>query len=139
MQTGSGVVLKMVFALAFLRHERTPEQIKNDCDVRQVLVILTDDLTALVCEEIRAIDVQRFLLYFKQTWMRRMRYWNVHRLNKNRTNSHMEGWHCHLVNTIQPNPNLWKFISEIKSEQTAKETEENSMNNEEVIVPLTEK
>ena len=51
----------------------------------------------------------------------------------------MEGWHSHLVQTINSNPNLWKFITKIKSEQTAKELEQNHMNNEAIIVPLTHK
>ena len=51
----------------------------------------------------------------------------------------MEGWHSHLVQTINSNPNLWKFITKIKSEQTAKELEQNQMNNEAIIVPLTHK
>ena len=51
----------------------------------------------------------------------------------------MEGWHYHLVRTIQNNPNIWKFITKIKSEQTAKELEQNQMNQEVVIVPLTKK
>ena len=51
----------------------------------------------------------------------------------------MEGWHSHLVQTINSNPNLWKFITKIKSEQTAKELEQNHMNNEAIIVPLTQK
>ena len=51
----------------------------------------------------------------------------------------MEGWHSHLVQRINSNPNLWKFITKIKSEQTAKELEQNQMNNEAIIVPLTHK
>jgi hypothetical protein len=51
----------------------------------------------------------------------------------------MEGWHCHLVYTIQNNPNLWKFITKIKTEQTAKKFEQNMMNQEAIIVPLTKK
>ena len=71
--------------------------------------------------------------------MTRERIWNVRSLDKNRTKNHMEGWHCHLKNVIQNNPNLWSFIQKIKAEQTAKEAEVNLMNNEEVIVPLTRK
>lgn len=137
------VVIKKFFALAFLQHERTPAQIENnqDCDLRQVLRILTEDLEALVGDDISAAHVARFLLYFNGTWMGqgRLRLWNVHGLDKNRTNNHMEGWHCHLVNTIQNNPNLWKFITKIKTEQTAKELEQNLMNQDAIIVPLTKK
>jgi hypothetical protein len=135
------VVIKKFFALAFLRHEKTPAQIENneDCDLRQVLHILSNDLQALVGDDISVDDVQDFLQYFNNTWMGRLRFWNVYGLNKNRTNNHMEGWHCHLVNTIQNNPNLWKFITKIKTEQTAKELEQNIMNQEAIIVPLTKK
>ena len=124
-----------------MRHEKTPAQIANkeDCDLRQVLNILTDDLLALVVEDVHAVDVQNFIQYFEHTWMSRIKFWNVYGLDKNRTNNHMEGWHCHLVHTIQNNPNIWKFITKIQSEQTAKDLEQNQMNQEVVIVPLTKK
>jgi hypothetical protein len=135
------VVIKTFFALAFLRHKRTPTQIENneESDLRQVLHILSNDLLDLVGDDISADDVQDFLQYFNNTWMRRLRFWNVYGLDKNRTNNHMEGWHSHLVNTIQNNPNLWKFITKIKTEHTAKELEQNLMNQEAIIVPLTKK
>lgn len=135
------MVIRKFFALGFLRHEKTPTQIaeNTECDLRQVLNILTNDLMALVGDNITAAHVNDFLQYFNHTWMGRLRYWNVYELDKNRTNNHMEGWHSHLVQTINSNPNLWKFITKIKSEQTAKELEQNQMNNEAIIVPLTHK
>ena len=135
MDTGLRVVIKKIFALAFLK------QIVNgeESDLRQVLAILSVDFLGLVGENINANDVQGFLQYFNNTWMTRERIWNVWALDKNRTNNHMEGWHCHLKDTIQSNPNPWLFIQKIKAEQTAKEAEVNLMNNEEVIVPLTKK
>ena len=133
--------MRIFFAVAFLRHEKTPTQIADneDCDLRQVLNILTNDLMALVGDDISAAHVNDFLQYFNHTWMGRLRSWNVYGLNKNRTNNHMEGWHSHLVQTINSNPNLWKFITKIKSEQTAKKLEQNQMNNEAIIVRLTQK
>ena len=133
--------MRNFFAVAFLRHEKTPTQIADyeDCDLRQVLNILTDDLMALVGDDISAAHVNDFLQYFNHTWMGRLRSWNIYGLNMNRTNNHMEGWHSHLVQTINSNPNLWKFITKIKSEQTAKELEQNHMNNEAIIVRLTHK
>ena len=127
--------------MALLRHEKNPAQIANNEDfgLRQVLNVLTADLLTLVGEDINAVDVQNFIQYFEHTWMTRLRFWNVYGLDKNRTNNHMEGWHCHLVRTIQKNPNIWKFITKIKWEQTAKELEQNQMNQEVVIVPLTKK
>lgn len=132
-------MVKKIFALAFLKQDRTNEQIVNgeESDLRQVLAVLSVDLLGLVGEDINANDVQGFLQYFNNTWMTRERIWNVWALDKNRTNNHMEGWHCHLKDTIQNNPNLWLFIQKIKAEQTAKEAEINLMNNEEIIVPLT--
>jgi hypothetical protein len=134
-------VVKKFFALSFLRHDRTQNQILNgeDSDLRQVLAILSNQILGLVGEGIDEVDVVSFLLYFNQTWMVRERLWNVFGLNKNRTNNHMEGWHCHLKDTIQKNPNMWKFIKKIKAEQTAKEAEVNLMNHGEIIVPLTKK
>ena len=133
--------MRIFFAVASLRHEKTPLQIADneDCDLRQNLNILTNDLMALVGDDISAAHVNDFLQYFNHTWMGRLRSWNVYGLNKNRTNNHMEGWHSHLVQTINSNPNLWKFITKIKSEQTAKELEQNQMNNEAIIVPLAHK
>jgi hypothetical protein len=118
--------MRKKIALAFLRHEKTSAQIayNEDCDLRQVLNILTNDLMALVGDDISADHVNDFLHYFNHTWMGRLRSWNVYGLNKNRTNNHMEGWHSHLVQTINSNTNLWKFITKIKSEQTAKELEQ---------------
>lgn len=141
MDTGLRVVIKKIFALAFLRHDRTNEQIISgeESDLRQVLAILMQDFLGLVGENINHVDVQSFFQYYNNTWMTRERVWNVRSLDKNRTNNHMEGWHCHLKNVIQNNPNLWSFIQKIKAEQTAKEVEVNLMNNEEIIVPLTRK
>ena len=109
-------MIKKFFALALLRHEKNPAQIANNEDfgLRQVLNVLTADLLALVGEDINAVDVQNFIQYFEHTWMSRIKFWNVYGLDKNRTNNHMEGWHCHLVRTIQKNPNIWKFITKIK-------------------------
>ena len=98
--------MRIFFAVAFLRHEKTPTQIADngDCDLRQVLNILTNDLmAALVGDDISAAHVNDFLQYFNHTWIGRLRSWNVYGLNKNRTNNHMEGWHSHLVQTINSN------------------------------------
>ena len=73
-----------IFAVAFLRHEKTPTQIADneDCDLRQVLNILTNDLMALVGDDISAAHVSDFLQYFNHTCMGRLRSWNVYGLNK---------------------------------------------------------
>jgi hypothetical protein len=99
------VVIKKYFALAFLRHERTPTQIENneESDLRQVLHILSNDFLDLVGDDISADDVQDFLQYFNNTWMGRLRFWKV------------------------------------KTEHTATELEQNLMNQEAIIVPLTKK
>ena len=135
------MVIKKIFALAFLKTDRTNEQIMAgvESDLRQVLAILSENLLQLVGENINEGDVQGFLQYFNNNWMTRERIWNVSALDKNRTNNHMEGWHSHLKDTIQSNPNLWLFIQKIKAEQTVKEAEINLMENEEIIVPLTRK
>ena len=101
-----------------MKQDRSNEQIVNgeESDLRQVLAILSVDFLGLVGENINANDVQGFLQYFKNTWMTRERIWNVWALDKNRTNNHMDGWHCHLEVTIQNNPNLWLFIQKIKAE-----------------------
>jgi hypothetical protein len=71
--------------------------------------------------------------------MGRLRFWNVYGLDKNRTNNRMEGWHSHPVNAIQNKQYLWKFITKIKTQQTANELEQNLMNQEAIFVPLTKK
>lgn len=47
--------------------------------------------------------------------------WNMyHRTMQNnyRTNNHVEGWHRHFQGICDDNPNIYKFISALKKEQT---------------------
>ena len=139
--TGLKTVIKKFFALAFLKADRTIEQIDNgeDSDLIQVLNGLCDELDSLVGERISEVDVDDFLQYFGQRWVGQAHRWNVHNIGKNRTNNHMEGWHSHMNKRIKQGSNIWKFILAIKAEQTSKELEMNQMNNDAIIVPLTKK
>jgi hypothetical protein len=76
-----------------------------------------------------------FIAYYTGTWIVRPQPWNVFSMDKQRTNSHMKGWHNRMNSQVKTKPNLWQFIDLIKKEQTAKEAEINQMNHGEVIAP----
>jgi hypothetical protein len=78
---------------------------------------------SLTGEEISDANVDNFIQYISQRWVGQAHRWNVHNIDKNRTNNHMEGWHSHMNKRVKQGSNSWRFMIAIKAEQTSKELE----------------
>ena len=99
--TGLRAVVRKFFALAFLRPDRTEDQIDNGVE-RSDLVTVFDGfvilLYALRSETLPIATLIQFVMYFTNTWMSNPIRWNVFHLDDHRTNNDLEGTFIHSHN-----------------------------------------
>ena len=99
--TGLRAVVRKFFALAFLRPDRTEDQVDNGVE-RSDLVTVFDGLVVelydLQRETIPIATLVQFVTYFTNTWMSNLIRWNVFHLDDHRTNNDLEGTFIHSQN-----------------------------------------
>ena len=92
--TGLRAGVRKFFALAFLRPNRTEDQVDNGVE-RSDLVTVFDGLVVelydLQRETIPIATLVQFVTYFTNTWMLNLIRWNVFHLDDHRTDNDLEG------------------------------------------------
>lgn len=101
--TGLRSVVRIFFALSFLRPDRTEDQIENGVERSDCVTVfnsLVIQFYALQSETLPIATLTQFVTYFTNTWMSNTIRWNVFHLDDHRTNNDLEGTFIQITSLI---------------------------------------
>ena len=125
--TGLRVVIKKIFALAFLEQLPALDSAFGEAALDLMFNILKAELLALQSPLVPLDALNSFIFYFESKWMSCREDWNLFNFDDHRASNDLEMWHVNMNQAINRKDNLWKFIKSLTAEQALREGEVNKI------------